>query len=637
ILRHRQLGHSLIESAKRGASEVGLAVSASTTTTLVVFVPMFFMEAGRMSVFMKELAIPLAVSLLGSLLIALTLAPLTMSRMKERGAPLRERLHLLREQGGGGSGIIHFRMFQGILHLYGYVLNAALHRRFAAFVLLAAVLVLTYRVPFTNMEMQEMPRLDTREVDIRVEFDQNFDENMATDVFNRLENELDRRRDLLGIKNVFKFYNASGGKFEVYLYTSDDGPEWDSPLYSTNDVMDILSRQFPRFMPGVELTFSIADAERAESDESVAVQFRGDNSARLQRYAEAFRTYMEQIDGLKDVKTDVEKSSQEMQLRIDGDIAERAGVSPLVVAQTVDAALRGARLPYMKQGGREIPVWAQFQEENRKSKENLDNIIVIGEGGRPMPVNQLVNYSKALSPSSIHRYNGKNTVMVSATATVERLNRIKYELTRLARMFDLPAGYTIELSEHLAELESNWFSFTTSLLMAVVLVYLVMASLFESYVLPLSILFTVPLSFIGVLWLFFLTGTPFDVVTLIGCILMVGLIVNNGIVIVDHINQLRLRGLDRTAAILQGGRDRFRPVMMTAITTILGCLPLALTTSGGGVTFQGLGRAVVGGMTVGTILTLVIVPVVYSVLDDLTAWLRAFLAGLVRRSRPVIS
>lgn len=634
IIRYRGLGLGMAESAKRGAAEVGLAISASTATTLVVFIPMFFMEAGRMSVFMKELAVPLVVSLTGSLVIALTVVPLAMTQVHDRRTPFLERIGFARpEKRGLFHGVIRFSLLEHVLWTYSALVGLVLRRRFAAFAMLAASLYITYAIPYAGMDMQELPRLDTREVDIGVEFDQNFDENMASEVFNKLENELDRRREILGIKNIFKFFNAAGGKFEVYLYTSDDGPEWENPQYRTEDVMAILSQQFPKLMPGVELTFDVADAERAEADETVAVQFRGDNAKRLHDFAEMFRVYMDRIDGLKNAKLDVAKSDQEMQLRIDEDIAERAGISPMIVAQTVDAALRGARLPYLKQGSREVPVWAQFREENRKSKDNLDNIIVIGTGRQPMPVNQLVDYTKAPSPSSIHRYNGKNTIMVSATATVEHLNRIKYELLRISEMFDLPLGYSIGLGEHLAELESNWFSFTSSLMMAVVLVYLVMASLFESYILPLSILTTVPLSFLGVLWLFFLSGTPFDVVTLIGCILMVGLIVNNGIVIVDHINQLRLQGMPRNDAIRRAGADRFRPVMMTAITTILGCVPLALTTSGGGVTFQGLGRAVVGGMTAGTVLTLVIVPLFYSLLDDLTIWASAFLASFVRRPR----
>lgn len=635
IIRYRQLGLSTRESATRGAAEVGLAVSASTATTVVVFIPMFFMEAGRMSVFMYELAVPLVVSLGASLLMALTLAPLAMSFIhdqSESGLRLRvARILPFRIRRIGGA--VQFDFVQHAVNAYAWMMRLTLGRRFASFVILAAVLAWTYSVPYQSVDMQEMPRLDTREVDIIVDLDQNFDDEMAAEVFTILEKELDKRRDLLGIKNIFKFFNATGGKLEVHLYTNTDGPEWENPFYSTEDVLDILSQQFPGLMPGVELEFEMADAERSETEDGVSVQLRGDNAARLEQYAEMFRQVMKRVDGIKDVTSDVVRSEQEMQLRVDEDVAERAGISPLVVAETVDAALRGARMPYMKQGVREVPVWVQFREEDRKSRENLDNILVIGKGGVPMQVNQLVKYSKSPTPSAIQRFNGKNVVTLTASTHEERLNQIKYEIMQQAQAFDMPVGYSVELGEQLAELEANLMSFGSSLLMAVVLVYLVMAALFESYLLPLSILTTVPLSFIGVYWLFYLTGTPLDIVTLIGCILMVGLIVNNGIVIVDHINQLRREGVSRFEAIVQAGKDRFRPVMMTALTTILGCVPLAIATSGGAMTFQGLGRAIIGGMTVGTALTLVVVPLFYTIFDDLSEWATAFLHAF-RRKRP---
>lgn len=173
-------------------------------------------------------------------------------------------------------------------------------------------------------------------------------------------------------------------------------------------------------------------------------------------------------------------------------------------------------------------------------------------------------------------------------------------------------------------------NFASTLLMAIILIYIVMAALFESVVLPLSVLSTVPLALGGAVWMLYFTGSQFDSVTLIGCILMAGVIVNNGIVIVDHINNLR-GGRDSLAeGIVNAGADRFRPVMMTALTTILGLVPMAAATSGSGATFAGLGRALIGGLTVGTVLTLVVVPVFYSIIDDFQRWCLDFLGSFKR-------
>ncbi len=181
------------------------------------------------------------------------------------------------------------------------------------------------------------------------------------------------------------------------------------------------------------------------------------------------------------------------------------------------------------------------------------------------------------------------------------------------------------------DLESNMFNFATTLAMAVILIYIVMASLFESFLLPLSILTTVPVSLFGAVWMLYFMKGQFDQIVLIGCILMAGVIVNNGIVIVDHINRLCNAGGGRTDAIVQAGIDRFRPVMMTALTTILGLVPLAMAKTGGASTFAGLGQALIGGLTMGTLLTLIIVPVFYTIIDDMRVWTVNFLGNLAGR------
>jgi hydrophobic/amphiphilic exporter-1 (mainly G- bacteria), HAE1 family len=245
-------------------------------------------------------------------------------------------------------------------------------------------------------------------------------------------------------------------------------------------------------------------------------------------------------------------------------------------------------------------------------------------------LNQVVDYQRALSSSSIHRVDGKNVVTLTAKAETKNLSQIMRDLERAADEFYLPVGYNIQLGEQLLELDENIFQFLSSMMLAIVLIYIVMAALFESFVLPFSILTTVPLSLAGAIWALYFTNTQMDTITMIGCILMAGVIVNNGIVIVDHINQLRNEGLPRLEAIVLAGQDRFRPVMMTAITTILGLVPLAMAKTGGAATFAGLGRALVGGMTVGTILTLVVVPLFYTLIDDLQHGTRDFLAGISR-------
>ncbi len=205
---------------------------------------------------------------------------------------------------------------------------------------------------------------------------------------------------------------------------------------------------------------------------------------------------------------------------------------------------------------------------------------------------------------------------------------VKEQLRELMDSIDLPPMYEFLFGDEFDELEKNLANFTVTMLMAVILIYLVMCALFESLVLPFSIMTTVPLAGIGAIWVLYFTSTPFDSISLIGCILMAGVIVNNGIVIVDHMRHTCAAMGDRNEGIIQAGRDRFKPVMMTAITTILGLVPVALAQTGGSATFAGLGRALIGGLVAGTILTLFVVPIFFGLLEDFNAWFRSFLANI---------
>ncbi|MBI2425584.1 MAG: efflux RND transporter permease subunit [Candidatus Hydrogenedentes bacterium] len=635
IIRYQGLGYSPKESAKKGAREVSMAILASTATTWVVFVPMYFLDAGRMSVFMEQLGLPLIVALFGSLIIALTVVPLAMSRIRPRRAwdavrpvsrPVAALARMLPRWAPRHP-------VERIVLAYSIFVRFSQRWRLAGVMLLAAVLALTWYWPYQSLGVRDLPELDTREVQITVELDQNFDMAMADDVFARLQEVIEKRREELGVKNIMTFYTAAGGDFDVYLYTDSDGEKGLNPPYGTEEVMRILSELLPGVVPGAELHFAMTGVGSSGTRGQVSIGMMGDDAEKLEDYAGQFLALLENLPSVRDAEIEIEQKKREIQLQIDEPLAERYGIPAISIAQTADAAMRGARLPYMKQGIREIPVWAQFREEDRKSRANLDNVTVQSVLGTLIPLNQLVHFGKAQSPDTILRVDGKNVLTINATADAQDLLGIRQSMEKIMSQFQMPTGYKFYFGDELEELGENFANFFTTMLMAIVLIYIVMASLFESYLYPLSILSSVPLALGGGVWLLYFTGSELDTVTFIGCILMAGLIVNNGIVIVDHINTLRKEGLARTDAIAQAGRDRFRPVMMTALTTILGLLPLAMATTGGAATFAGLGRALIGGMTAGTLLTLFVVPMFYSLIDDFQHWALQYIGALRPNTR----
>ena len=638
IYRYSQLGYDLRESSRRGATEVGMAITAATLTTVVVFVSMMYMDAGQMATYMREFALPVTVALGASLLIALTVIPLATSRMGElthltehpvlRGvASLVRKAHgswLLRPVALAGA----LRPLDRLLNGYASALAWVMRWRLGNVLLIIVIFAVTIAVPFRRVGQQGMPEIDTREVTIAVQLDQNFDMAMARETFELIGAEIDELREKLAIKNVFLRYSPTGGSIDCHLYQPEEYGDPAGVPYTTEQVLDILWQKLPRRVPGADFSFAIAESEGGSRQ--IRVRMRGDDTETLSAYVDLFVAGMEGIDKVSDVETDTERDTQEIQLTVDETLAEQFGVSPYLVARTVDFALRGTRLPYLKREGREISVWAQFREEDRKKRENLDNVAVLSPTGELVPLNRLVTLNKSKSAKEIRRINAKNVVVISAKVAGDDLAEVKQAIDKLAAQFDLPRGYTIEPGDMLMELDENMTSFMTGLVLAIVMIYLVMGALFESFILPLSILTSIPVAFVGVFWMMFFTGTPMDTISFIGSLLMVGVVVNNGIVIVDHINFLRKEGRSRVQAIVQAGRDRFRPVMMTALTTILGCVPLAMggSGSGGEIAFYSLGRALIGGLTMGTVLTLFVVPLSYSLIDDLRGWLMQYFAGL---------
>lgn len=652
IYRHRQLGLDRKQSALIGTEEVMLPNFASCLTTLAPFVPVFYLDAGILSTYLRQFAVPIVICQFSSLLIGITFIPLAVSRIK----PRRETqiLRFLHKHGFahfismddviGGQGAPRKRNpFRRVAWWYLVALGWSMRNRMLVLGIIIMVLVATWFVPYSNMQMQNEPSVDTRQVEIRVRLDQGYDLERARTLFADIRDLVDKQRTELGIKNVFTRCDQYGGDINVYLYTDDDRSEarlaaerpdgMDSP-YTTEQVLDILWQRLPKTIPGGELRFRVAEASE-QSARSFALQLRGDDAATLRLYAEQLEKRMKDtIPDITEVTTDVERRRSEIQLGVRENMADLYGLTPLGIAQTVDFALRGVRLSYLKQGGREIPVWAQYKEEDRKSKVNLENVSLIGQSGSQVSLNQLVEFAKADSPQVISRVNGKNVITVTTKFKGRDLGGIMTNLKEILLTFNMAPGYTVEFGDELMSLEENNANFSAMLILAVILIYVVLGATFESFILPLSIMVTLPLAAIGSFWYLYITDTPFDVLCMIGFLLLVGIIVKNGIVLIDFIKMERERGVDRYEAILCAGRDRLRPVLMTASTTILGSLPIGVGGAlGGEVSFDGVGKILIGGMVTGTLLTMIIVPVVYTVIDDVRMWFSSYFANLARLLR----
>jgi HAE1 family hydrophobic/amphiphilic exporter-1 len=323
-----------------------------------------------------------------------------------------------------------------------------------------------------------------------------------------------------------------------------------------------------------------------------------------------------------------------MALVIDRDRANASSVSPEVIAGLIGYALRGSSLPKYNDDGREIPVRIRFREADRESLSDLGAFLVPTASGETLPLSALTDARVLTTPKGVFRNNKKVSHTLTAELKKENSKETREQLMALQRLIDLPEGVSFGTSRGPSvneEISNMLFAAAVSILF----IYLLMGFLFESFVLPLSIILTIPLAGIGVAWIHVIAGKDIDFLGMVGAILLIGVVVNNGIVLIDYVNRLRGEGYERTAALLRAADRRFRPIAMTALTTIIGMIPLTLTKpSNLGLSYKSFGLTLIGGMSTATLLTLLVVPIFYTLFDDARiAFTRLLARVFLRKSR----
>ncbi len=620
------------ESAIQGAAEVTVAVTTSTITTLIVFVPVFYMDAGELSIVMRQFAGPLAVTLVASLIFALTVIPITEVYLRKRkpralaGAiknmlarPARGRFYRWER---------YFSPFEFFRRGANRFLRHALNHRALVLMILVAAAALTYLYPYQALGFRGEPDIDIPRVRIRLNVDPNYGHERAKETMNMLVRQIEPYREALGIEHLYLDYGPWGGVMDLYLTGAKQGLRAnDSMPKNAENVRKFLAKILPGHIPGGTMDFGTGGI-RNDRGRIAGVVLRGNDTSTLNRLAEEFKRIMQTLPNLRNVESDRPKPSDEIQLHVQNERAAEAGITPYIIARSVDFALRGTYLPFIKYDGKEYPVRGQFDWTDGGNVGDLQALSVHGPSGKMVPLSGLVNMERGETPPRIFRIDGKSSIRLYGVVTEENLLQVRNALRTCIHNVELPEGYSIDLDEELQDIDKSMATFGKAMIMAVLLIYLVMAALFESWLLPLTVMMTIPLAFVGVYWTLFLTNTPTDLLSMVGSMLLCGVIVNNGIVIVDHINQLRLGGLSRNEAVLQGNHDRMRPVFMTALTTVVGIFPMAIGGGESADALVALGRALVGGLITGTLLTLFVVPLMYTLLDDVHHWTRDFSASL---------
>jgi len=610
IFRHRQEGEEPLLASERGANEVANAITASTLTTLGVFLPVVFIK-GLASELFTELALTVSFALFASLAISLTFTPMLSARLLVRGAAPTMK-------GAAARATARVARFvERVTDRYGRFLAWSLDHRAivvgATAVAFAASLAL---LPLVGVEF--MPGMDTGSfmVDVKLPAGTVLDKTDA--IVQRMEQTI---IDLPEVRSVY----SSVGNAGMY-FGGSEGPEVATVNgrlvprserdRSTEEIVEALRREF-EMIPGAEVEVTVFRGMMGGlSGPPVSVDISGDDLEVLEGLAEEVAERVEKVPGVREVDSGVGEGQPEVSIRVNRSRAAHYGVGAAQIASTVNAAIEREVATRYRVDGEEIDVRVIAPEGSRQNLQDLRSLLVMTPLGVEVPVGDLAEIELAQGPTSIVREAQARQVSVTGELYGRPLEAVIGDIQDRLEGLRLPPGYEIEYGGEAEMMTEAFGSLTTALLIALVLVYAILATLYESFVHPLTIMVTVPLAFTGAAASLALTGRTLNVGSLVGVIMLAGIVVNNAIVLVDYLNQLRGRGLDRRDAIIRAGSVRLRPIVMTALTTVLGLFPLALGIGEGSEITAPLATVVMGGLLASTVLTLVVLPVMYSLIED---------------------
>jgi len=619
IVRKKEQGEGILEAAQNGTTEVAGAVVAATLTTIAVFFPMVFISGIAGQLF-RDQALTVTFALTFSLIVALTLIPMLASLT--RGVAFVVRMF-----GFGFVGLkwlfwiilwvpswVLQRLYRAIASVYPGLLRWSLQHRLAVVVGAVAIFAGT---------MSLLPRLGTELIPQLSQGEFNVDLRLTP---GSPLAETDRaiqaaQSAAAGIDAVALDFSVAGTGNRLDANPVDAGDNTGTlgialvpgaGRAEEDATMDAMRAELAR-LPGVQYEFSRPALMTFASP--LQIEISGYDLEGLAQVSGLVVQEMSASDRFTDIKTTVERGNPEIQIIFDQERAAKLGLAVRDIANRVVANVRGELATRYTWRDKKIDVLVRSVDTRESSIEEIRRLIVNPASERPISLEAVADIRVSQGPSEIRRVAQERVAVITANIAYGDLGAAAGEAASIISRIPMPNGITAIVAGQSEEMQASFQSLQFALALAIFLVYLVMASQFESLIHPFVILFTIPLALVGAVLALFVTGTTINIVALIGVIMLAGIVVNNAIVLVDLINQLRAQGKDRFDAIMEAGSARLRPILMTSLTTALGLLPMAIGFGEGSEVRTPMAITVIGGLLVSTILTLVVIPVVYSLLD----------------------
>jgi len=614
IYRYREQGHSPVESALTGTSEVFGAIMASTLTTVVVFIPVVFVR-GMSGIMFQQMAVVVSFSLLCSLVVALTLVPMLASRFLR----FKRREHYSGENWLHRVYALSEDTFTHVIQRYGRLLAWALeHRKMVVTATLVLFLISLVLLPFIGVEF--MPSADEGEVRVNLQMAVGTRLEVLDATTRQVESiitaEVPEKESLLSSVGGGGFRSAGGhtASIQVRLVPQADRSR------SSEEVANDLRRKLIG-LPGVIVRVTPGQGlfilrMGSTSTDNVSVEVRGYDLLVANEMARKIEEVVKRVPGITDTQISREEGSPEQVISIDRQKAADLGLTVTRIGDALETAVGGTPASYFRQGGKEYRILVRLSEKDRQNLASLLDLTCVNDQGQPVVLRNVVKSLPQEGPVRIERKDQERIITINANFTGRDMGSIISDIRKGLQSVPRPKDFTILFGGDYEEQQKAFRELLFSFILAIFLVYLVMAGQFESFRDPFIVLFSIPMALIGIVLTMILLKTIFSVQAFIGCIMLAGIVVNNAILLVDYTNRLRRHhNMPMMEAIRTAGSRRLRPILMTTLTTVLGLLPLSFGLGEGGETQAPLARVVIGGLISSTLITLVLIPVVYSIFE----------------------
>lgn len=619
VYRFMEEGHSRFDAAVKGAAEVAMSITGSTLTTIAVFVPIVFVE-GITSMIFKELALTTAMALIVSLVVALTVVPMLSAQLLK----VTEKTKDVKSVTGVRKVFARFDvMFDKVLLGYRRLLRWSMANRKKT--LLAGFLIFIVCMgSMLSLGAEFLPAMDEGMFSVSIRLPTGYDLKETTRVTLPIEEllltlpEVESVSTTIGSGGNMGLSASSANRATISVQLVGRGERTRSTVqiadFVRESLVDVAGAR-------IEVTVTQATMGGGLGGSAISISLKGKDIETLEHLSNVFIETISSVEGTREVRSNLSSAHPEIQIRVNRLAAAQYGMTSAQVANTVRTNLSGRTATRYRHGGSEINVVVRGDKRYADNAELLEQMLVSTPTGANVPLGQLATISVATGPITINRDGQARSITITGDIAGRDMRSVSRDIAASLSELHIPDGYIYTIGGQNQEMMTSFMQLGLALLLAIVLVYVILAAQFEALLQPFTIITAVPLSFSGGALLLFLTRKPISVTALIGAIILAGIVVNDAIVLIDYIDTRRKMGESREEAIENAGPIRLRPIVITTLTTVLGLIPMALGLGEGGETLAPMALVVIGGLSMATLLTLVIVPSIYTLFDDIHLWI----------------